>query len=253
MILLIDIGNSRFKWALFDGEGVVQRGAALHPDDMEAFATSTWGTIEKPLRVVISTVASPQLTERLAGWAMAQWSLSVEIMVSPAAGYGVKNAYGEPGSLGSDRWAAMVAVRSEFKNRAVCVVGCGTAVTIDVINRKGEHQGGLILPGLTMMRHALVNETDRIKIGQSSLNDEGAQISFLACDTGNAVIGGTFYALIAAIDRITHDIVAELGVNTARVITGGDAPALLPLLAAKYIHRDTLVIDGLCVMVQADA
>ena len=70
----------------------------------------------------------------------------------------------------------------------------------------------------------------------------------VASDTAGAVNGGTLYTAVATIDRVTADVAAELGGRMKRVITGGGAKELLPLLAAEYLHEPGLVLQGLAVI-----
>ena len=83
------------------------------------------------------------------------------------------------------------------------------------------------------------------------MGNESSEIDILARDTPGGVKGGTLYTVISVIDRVTTDLAAELGNNMTRVITGGDAPALLPLLAGQYHHEPMLVLQGLAIFATA--
>ena len=155
--------------------------------------------------------------------------------------YGVSNAYTSPERLGADRWATLVAAHHLYPGPS-CVVDCGTAVTIDAVAGTGEHLGGLILPGLTMMRQALVENTQGI--GRVATGD----VSLLARNTDDGVTAGTLYALVAALDRIVADVAAELDGEVALLLTGGDAGMLLPLLQDSWQHEPDLVLQGLAVI-----
>lgn len=244
-ILLVDAGNARIKWAVL-AEGVLDNAGqtARSEADFPAFAEQHWATLARPERVVVANVAGSTLGERLAGWVKQAWQLDAEFVVPQREACGVRNAYLDPQQLGVDRWTAMVAAHRYVKG-AVCVVDCGTAITIDVLTADGGHQGGLIVPGLTLMRRALLANTQDIS---SKMGGETGAIAILARDTQGGVNGGTLYAVISVIDRVTADLAAELGGNMTRVITGGDAPALLPLLAGNYRHEPLLVLQGLAIV-----
>jgi type III pantothenate kinase len=92
-----------------------------------------------------------------------------------------------------------------------------------------------------MMRQSLVGGTKGIRLKKETLSE----VSLLARDTEGAVTGGTLYAVVAVIDRVVDDVTEALGVDLTCVITGGDAPALLPLLRRQYTHEPDLVIQGL--------
>ena len=128
-------------------------------------------------------------------------------------------------------------------NSSLCIIDCGSAVTIDVLAGDGEHQGGLIIPGLGLMRDSL---TEKIQTDANVRTE--STISLLARDTWSAISGGTLYTLVAAIDRITTDLRNEMKANLICIITGGDAKDLLPLLSGEYIFRPNLVLEGLAVI-----
>lgn len=241
MILLVDVGNSRLKWACAEGTRLVETGVAEHAGEGLAGCLEELAKVKKPRRVVVSNVAGEASGAVLTGWTLGRWGLTPELVVARETLCGVRNAYTEPGRLGPDRWAALIGAWSRYRG-AACVVDCGTAVTIDVLDGEGTHLGGLILPGIEMMRAALVAGTRGVRpVGE-------AEVALLARNTAGAVIGGTLYALVAAVDRIAEDVAAETGESPALVITGGDAKVLLPLLAGPWTHQPELVLQGLAVI-----
>jgi type III pantothenate kinase len=251
MILLIDAGNSRIKWASLVG-GVLQAGEPIahggEAGDVHALSLA-WAPLPRPVRILAVNVLGAVFADALAGWAEDTWGLDVEFVVSQREACGVVNAYREPERLGADRWVALIAARHACSG-PVCVVDCGTALTIDVLAPDGEHLGGLIIPGLAMMRRSLVERTTGIRSG--SVSEYGAEqeadAPLFARDTVGGVISGTRYALAAAIDRITGDVRAAMAGEVRCLLTGGDAGIVLPLLTGQYDYVPELVLDGLAVM-----
>ena len=247
MILLLDIGNSRVKWGLLERNELLPGGTAAHAGaDLRAVLDGAWAKLARPERVLTCNVAGADCAQWLTDWIRAAWDMTPEFIVPQQQACGVTNAYVEPQRLGADRWAALLAAHMHIPGTA-CIVDCGSAVTIDALAANGEHLGGLILPGLSMMRRALIKDThipDTPGYGQ---------VSLLARDTGDAVTGGVLYALVAAIDRITADVARELRGPMTRVISGGDAECVLPLLAEPYRHEPHLVLQGLAVLAQKEA
>src|SRR5690606_2659551 len=94
---------------------------------------------------------------------MEAWSVPIEAVSARPEGFGVINAYAAPERLGADRWLALIAAR-RIEPGAVCVVDCGTAITIDVMHADGVHLGGLIMPGLGFTRRMLVEAAHGISI-----------------------------------------------------------------------------------------
>ena len=130
---------------------------------------------------------------------------------------GVTNAYHAPGDLGADRWVAMIAAHHRVAG-AVCVIDCGTAVTVDLVAASGEHRGGLILPGVRLLGQTLAVNTAGIH-----LQVDAAATGLLGRTTREGVIGGAQYLVAAAIDRIAADVIGHAGEPVTVIITGGDS------------------------------
>ncbi len=242
--LVVDAGNSSLKWAL--AHGLELDGQARRPyreATLSEILDSGWSELAKPERVMVASVAGDAAQETLRSWVAARWDEDAEFVVPGHASHGVINAYMSPERLGADRWAALIAAYRRFGGPC-CIVDCGTAVTIDAVSASGEHLGGLILPGITMMRRALVENTQQI--GPVSRG----QVSLLARNTEDAVTAGTLYTVVAAVDRIVADVAAELGGPVVRVATGGDAQMLLPLLTEGWRHEPDLVLHGLAFLAE---
>lgn len=243
MILLLDAGNSRLKWAILRN-GHFEHGGVLEQtgDAVKELASAAWGELDAPESVLVANVAGEPLRRALNSWMRRHWKLTPDYVVACAEQFGIRNAYAEPGRLGVDRWLALLAARELFQG-PLCVIDCGTALTIDVLAQDDRHLGGLIIPGLQLMRDALVGRAEAIREQMRQASHE--QVRLLGADTGSAVVGGTLYAEIAVIDRIFADLRAELGNGLRCILTGGDAPRLQPLLSASTHHEADLVLRGL--------
>ncbi|MEJ2553262.1 MAG: type III pantothenate kinase [Gammaproteobacteria bacterium] len=251
MILLVDIGNSRIKWASLIKKRLEHRGNTTRrkdPTTLAADLEQAWRKVKKPQAVVVSSVAGSAYAEALSAWTTERWQLQPRFVTAERTAFEVTNAYSKPERLGADRWAALIAARRRRAGAAACIVDAGTAVTIDVISAQGVHQGGLIIPGLAMMRHALLEQTEELL--PATEEPVSGDVSLLARDTRDGVNGGTLYALVAVIDRVIADVRTELGTDLTRIITGGDAETLLPLLAGNYHHHPDLVLEGLAVIAE---
>lgn len=250
MQLLVDIGNSRVKWARLDAQGFVAQGNAERPSQkFEQFAEDHWTNLAPPRRVVVSNVAGPAAAKALNTWVREHWQCEVSFIEAQRQAKGVRNSYVEHRRLGADRWAALVAVRQQCTSAAY-IVDAGTALTIDVLAADGVHQGGLIIPGLGLMQRVLIDRAPGVRLGKAK-EGRGAN-TLLARETSGAVYGGTLYAAVAVIDRVAHDVEAEVGGPLARIITGGDAPKLLPLLAGRFDFQEHLVLKGIGVIATED-
>lgn len=239
--LLFDIGNSRVKWAWLEGARLYGHGSAPREQfDVRAIAEP----VSPPSRIVASNVAARLFAERFTDLVKKRWGMAPEFISADAQGYGVSNAYLEPRKLGADRWAALIGARSLYSG-ACCIVDCGTAITVDILDQDGRHLGGVIMPGLHLMRRALL-ETAQITYVPGA--HEAVQLTPFARDTQEAVTHGTLYAVIAGIERAVAEAATTGTGDMTRFITGGDALRLLSLLEAGYRHEPHLVLQGLALI-----
>jgi type III pantothenate kinase len=240
--LLVDAGNTRIRWAGVSGGAVRPGGCETHAGgDPQALLERAWSGLPTPRAVLVANVAGEEFGAHLRAWTTRHWGVSPQFVVPRRAAFGVVNAYRVPRRLGADRWAALVATRHRIPGPA-CVVDCGTAITMDVLSAKGEHLGGLIVPGIGLMRRVLVEHTAGVP------DEPDGEVSLLARDTRDAVTGGTLYAAVAVLDRVVGDVAEELGPGLVPVITGGDAARVLPLLRGRYRHEPDLVLEGLALI-----
>lgn len=228
MILCLDAGNSRLKYGLFD-DGAWRVQGAL---DYAAFDGLAAGLPATPTRIVACNVAGEAVRQRIEALA-AGLRLPLDWLCSSAAACGVNNAYDEPRQLGADRWAALIGARAMHAGPAV-VVMAGTATTIDALDAGGVFRGGLILPGLSLMRAALAGNT-------AGLPHASGKFRTLPTNTDDAITSGAIQATLGAIGRMR----ATLGDNAVCLLSGGAAGELAALLDPPRRRIDNLVLEGL--------
>ncbi|HEY3731174.1 MAG TPA: type III pantothenate kinase [Steroidobacteraceae bacterium] len=257
--LLLDIGNTRIKWALCSETGqrqrrFVRRGAIeLAPLLCSAAAWSRLlHRIGQPGSVWVCNVGGAKVALQLrdalrrAGFARARFARTT------AAAGGVRNAYPEPWRLGVDRWVALIGARHQFPGKDLCIVGLGTALTIDLLDARGHHRGGGLVPGPQLMIDALLQHTAGIRrrAGGRYILDafEDAPGTPFARDTRTALIAGARHACAALIERGVQQGRRMLGRSPRLILTGGAARAIIPLLRSDYRREDDLVLRGLAVL-----
>ncbi len=248
MILLVDIGNSRTKWSLWQ-DGAHQRTGVFSYEPL-LFARTLdfeWRGIAAPERILVSNVAGPGVADALYLWVQNRWKIHTEFAKSQKQAYGVTNSYARADRLGVDRWLGMVAVRRRFPNSPVCVVDCGTAITIDIVDSSGAHLGGMIAPGIATMCASLAKSAAEVGKVHDHFPDPSL---WIATDTQNGVMVGTRTAASAMIERAAHEASSRLGQNVVVIVSGGDAPIVMPLLTISYEHVPHLILDGLSVMAE---
>lgn len=264
MLLVMDIGNTRTKWALADG------GGNLSP--MELCLNADIGAAKFPLsqvtKVVVSNVAGDQMANTITQLLQ---PLVVHFVGATAQACGVKNQYAA--GLGTDRWAALVAAWHHTKHATV-VVNAGTAITIDALaqNKKvalsqdkkvslgsdttmksGIFLGGTIMPGLYLMRQALSSNTAQLSAQVSA--SQGLFADFPA-NTADAVESGCLNAVAGAIYLMFKRLEKHSGWLPKLVISGGDAHKVaqalnhqdLKLGIKQVIIAENLVLQGLVLL-----
>jgi type III pantothenate kinase len=247
--LLFDVGNTRLKWGLLKDKRIVRTGVVDHDRlKNQGFAALTTRLPADVDHVLASNVAGPAFATRLAGVIGIHCDTDVHFARSEKEAYGVKNAYRQPRRLGVDRWVALLGARAEMRS-AVCVVDAGTAVTIDAMDKTGQHLGGLIIPGTRLMSAALSQETSDIRLSRRTSGDPGPGMDLFARTTGDAVHNGTLGAVCGAIERAAKAM-RSAGLRPKIVLTGGDASRILKQLDGNILHRPHLVLQGLAHMVQ---
>jgi type III pantothenate kinase len=234
-MLLIDAGNSCIKWGYAQDSEWLRQGVAGHTVDT---LQQTFASLPPPHRILVSNVAGEQAAQRVR-IACSAWASHVEFISAQAEQCGVRNSYEQPAQLGSDRWAALIAAW-HHKHAACLVVNCGTATTVDALSGTGVFLGGLILPGVDMMRYSLATDTAQLE------ETSGAWREFPR-NTADAIITGTIQATAGAIRR-QYEL---LGVSGAHCLLGGGAAdGVQSHLDLPIWRMDNLVLQGLLIIGQ---
>ena len=241
MILLVDIGNTAIKWAT--SEDLVN----LNNSDAEYYVRSQfsdvlesrWLDMVAPQRLMVSNVAGQEIEESLMHWTSNHWQINPEFVYVVDDTCEVKLAYQDTSQFGVDRWLAIIAAWKKFGN-ALCIVDCGTAITIDGVSDRGCHLGGMILPGIQLMQQSLVEHAQGISEIE---NIQGK--SELANNTQQGVASGSTMAVVSLVDRLVNDMQAEYSNKVSCVITGGGAQQVLQLLEFDFEFDSNLVLQGL--------
>jgi type III pantothenate kinase len=234
MILAIDAGNSRVKWGWHDGQrwvnlatvSLIEFAAANH--DINPFAA----THEDPERIVISNVAGDGAHQLLVNWTSI-FEAEPLWLRGEAERCGVKSRYERPEKLGSDRWAALVAARALHRG-ACLVVSAGTTTTADMLSAKGEFLGGVILPGVELMRFVLHEHTGRLPL------QEG-RFGAMPRNTIDAIETGCRHAQAGAVERMFRG----MGSEPLCLVSGGAGESLIEQLGIPCRYVENLVLEGL--------
>ncbi len=238
MLLVIDIGNTRTKWAMADAMGRLQESeVCLNSEIAQANFPKAQAT-----KVLVANVAGEAMAQQLSQLLS---PLPVHFVTTKPQACSVKNAYAA--NLGIDRWASLVAAWHHTKHATV-VVNAGTAITIDTLS-KAEFLGGTIMPGLHSLRASLAQNTAQLDVG------EGAYAEF-PINTPDAIETGCLNAVVGAIYLMQKRLEKRSGWLPKLVMTGGDARSVAQALNAQAANTGTkqviiienLVLQGLVLL-----
>jgi len=236
MKLLIDIGNTRIKWAV-EKDNIIKKSIAIEHNktDFISLIRQAWVGIERPKKIVISCVSSKEIANQLIAVADSIWvDVNIIVAKSSVSGFSISNGYKQANKLGVDRWLALIALHHYYPGDNV-VVDCGTAITIDALNKQGQHLGGVISPGLQLMKHSLFQGTEDLS------NVDKVFSVGLSSNTESAIYSGTVLAALALIEKVLIDYTNY----QTLVLTGGDAELLSQYLNCKVILEPDFVLKGL--------
>ena len=229
MMLLVDVGNSRLKWAVARGARLsAVRAVAHHGEPARAVRALK---LPQPGSIWMAHVVGPH-EQQLQAALRARFGVAPRIVRTQKKCAGLRVAYADASRLGVDRWLAMLALWSAAR-RPFCVAVAGTALTFDAVDARGRHRGGLIGPGLAAAWNA-VKGTTRFPLRHDPHFTRG-----LGADTDACVRQGALYACAGLVER------AARGAGGGRYLAGGDARTLRPHLDGKWTVKENLVLEGL--------
>jgi type III pantothenate kinase len=234
MILAVDSGNSRVKWGISDG------AQWLRADEVERHSIDSlehaWRSLPRPEKIAVCNVAGDIAQARLARL-LSIWSVAPLWCVARKSQCGVVNGYEEPSQLGADRWAALIGAR-HVEKRSCLVANCGTALTVDALSADGNFLGGLIAPGLTLMRQSLAQNT-------AGLTARAGTVQRLPRNTEDAIETGAIAASLGAIEHMAEAMRDAGCAPQCCILSGGNAELIKPHLSLEVKEVRHLVLEGL--------
>lgn len=255
MILTIDAGNTRTKWALFDdADNIVWQGVCANQEIANAELLPVNSDCK---RAIVANVAGEKHAQLLQDLLKKHAVTQVTWAKSTPRACGVVNGYEQPESLGVDRWAALVAAWHMEQNICV-VVNAGTAITIDALGKQVENnqeigvfKGGVIVPGMLAMQQALSSATAQLPMLEASTHYKR---DIFAKNTADAMHAGAIHAISGAITLMSHHL-NSIYISRPRVIlSGGNAKLIKENLIADVTRQavivDNLVLHGLRLIAQ---
>lgn len=236
MNLVLDLGNTKHKMAIFDGNNLISLEVTeqLLPEHLEQ-------TLQN-FNVSNSILCSvDHYDENLAATLTASVPF---IQLSTSTPLPITNSYATPSTLGKDRLSAAVAANTMFPGKDVLSIDAGTCIKFDFVDKQAVYHGGAISPGLNMRLRAMHNFTARLPLIVPSNLQEMTELALIGNDTNTSMLSG---ALNGALFEVEGAISAyrEKYSDLVVIITGGDAVFFELHVKSRIFARPNLVLEGL--------
>ncbi len=256
IVLLVDIGNTRIKWAIWRDGRLGRMRAAAHAAWSQR--DYEWHLFEQSggkrlaaggLQIVVASVAGARVNRLLVRAARHACDARPRFIETSRRAAGVTTRYVETWRLGVDRFAGVIGARSLLGPVCACVVNVGTAVTIDLLDERGVHRGGAILPSPPMMVSSLLGGTAgigrRARENATSRSRRGRRgAALFALSTRAAIEEGALYAVASAVDRAVSEARRMIGKTPRLLLTGGGAHELERHIRTRHVRVPDLVLRG---------
>ena len=231
MNLIIDIGNTLVKYAIFNDDKLVE---LLKTSEVEVEKINTLIKEFDVKNVIISSVRKEM-----------NWNLDIEVIyLSSKTNLPITLNYKTPETLGKDRIANIVAVSEEYPNNNALVIDAGTCITYDFINKDKEYFGGRISPGLEM-RYKSLNEFTEL-LPKLSISGES---KFIGDDTDSSIFSGVEQGVLAEVDSLISGFRKE-NEDLIVVVTGGDTFFFENAFKNSIFADENLVLRGLNIILK---
>jgi len=223
MVLVFDIGNTNITAGIFSGSRIVK---SLRMRTSEAYTPSKYYSIVKSLLqadglssvngCIIGSVV-PSITGTLSQ--MVKRYLKIKpVLITSQTKLNIRNRYKNKAEVGDDRLANAAAGKKENPGRPLIIIDFGTTINFDVVNRKGEYLGGIIMPGLNLSKEILFKKAAKLPRVEMKLPGK-----IIGNTTVHSIQSGVVNSTIAGINYMIAGIKKELKSENPKIIlTGGE-------------------------------
>jgi type III pantothenate kinase len=233
MILVVDVGNTRIKAAVFEDDILVQNFVFVK-EELEKNIKNILKIFINISHLVVSSVGNIEKQSFL------EFKNEVEVhFVSHNDAFPFVNEYETPQTLGIDRMVLAAGATLQFPGQNRLVIDAGTCITFDFINESDKYLGGAIAPGL--------------QLRYKSLHDFTAKLPLLALESPRAMVGkstiesihsGVVNGLVYEIDGFIDEYRA-ISSNFIIILTGGDTDFLAKRLKNTIFANSNFLLESL--------
>jgi type III pantothenate kinase len=242
MNLVIDVGNTRVKLAIFDQDQLLE-STSSSSENLLKHVKTLFETYPRLTNAIISSTA--QVPEDLKNKLSLQLNL---IEFNHQSKVNFKNNYGTPETLGLDRIALVASASDAYPNTNVLVIDAGTCITYDFLDKTNTYQGGAISPGLQMRFKAMHTFTEKLP----SIDKPIQNAYFIGKSTHEAMQIGVFRSVCYEIEGYIKDYLTDYEDLTV-VLTGGDYYLLSASIKNSIFVTSNFLLKGLNKILQLNS
>ena len=243
-LLAIDIGNTNITAGVFNGARLLSKAKvptssySSYIRRFKALIKEAGLEVGKMDEAIVSSVVPLALARLVVELRRMSGTVNVTI-IGRDLKVPIKNMYRVKSEVGQDRLVSAYAAKVMYGAPAV-IIDFGTAVTFDIISKRGDYLGGLITPGIELSLSSLYRNTallPKVELACTS--------SIIGKDTVNSMRGGILFGLGAMCDGLVTQYKKILGSSTKVIATGGNAKLIKKYAGSiRYIDED-LTLKGL--------
>lgn len=233
MNLIIDVGNSFVKIAVFQEDELVEK-SVVGNDETEKKILHLFSRYPKIKHAILSSVSNISFI-----WPKLLLEKVRIVTLDSSLDLPFKNRYATPETLGNDRKALIAAAMKNYSSKNVLVIDAGTCITYDFKNGMDEYLGGGISPGVRMRYKALNTFTSRLPLLETS-----NAVNLVGNSTVDSIHSGVIFGIIKEIEGIIGEYEARFK-DLSIIITGGDAHFLSMRLKNVIFANSNFLLEGL--------
>ncbi|MEP5255704.1 MAG: type III pantothenate kinase [Winogradskyella arenosi] len=233
MNLVVDVGNTYVKCAIFNFENLLHKSSFTLESFPEEYKKlkSAYPKLEKAIISSVGHLSKAQVDH------VAE---DLELLVlNSDLNFPFINKYQTPKTLGVDRMALVAAAVDRFPNKNVLVIDAGTCITYDFVTQDKHYLGGAISPGIRLRYKALNNLTANLPLLETRQPDK-----LIGDSTESAIHSGVIHGVIKEIDGVLEDYIYEYRDLTV-ILTGGDSKFLSNQLKNTIFANSNFLLEGL--------
>ena len=233
MNLIIDVGNTLVKLAVFDKDALQHKKTCIKSDFLDnlSIISNQFLKIENSIISSVDNLTKAQLSalKKLCPLQVLDHTMKLPF----------SNLYATPSTLGVDRIALVSAAATQYPNKNVLIIDSGSCITYDFLDDKNQYLGGAISPGLEMRYNALNQFTAKLPFLEMKKPK-----SVISDSTNSSIHSGVFNGTLFEIDGFIESYKLHYDDLTI-ILTGGNAHFLRDSLKSDIFANSNFLMEGL--------